>query len=80
MSYRSWPTAEQALAYYTECQLATVETLRSRKRVSQSELSRHQKIADGMVEHCRVFVGVKDAIRVSAVRLERILTGVGMTA
>lgn len=42
----------QALGYFTECALATVEGLP--KRTSQSERKRLQEIADDMVRHCRV--------------------------
>ena len=40
---------ERKFIYYTECQLATLESLRARKSTSQSELKRQTAIADGMV-------------------------------
>lgn len=41
---------EKKFIYYTECQLATLESLKGRKATSQSDLRRQQKIADDMVE------------------------------
>lgn len=35
---KSFQSAEQALAYYTECQLATLEGLRIKKRTPLCEL------------------------------------------
>lgn len=70
---KSFQSAEQALAYYTECQLATLEGLRIKKRTPLCELQRHQKIADGMVEHCKAFVKKEDAVRTGAIRLHTLL-------
>ena len=39
---------EKKFIFYTECQLATLESLP--KRTSKSERKRHQGIADGMME------------------------------
>jgi hypothetical protein len=66
-------TIQEAFAYYTECQLATVEKLRSVKKTAQSELRRQQNIADGMVAYCRSWVTVADAERATAVRLAKLL-------
>lgn len=44
---------KQAFAYYTECQLATLEDLKARKRFPKCEIERHQSIADGMVRVCQ---------------------------
>jgi hypothetical protein len=41
------------LAYFAECQLATVVDLRGRKRTSKSELERHESIAKTLVYHIR---------------------------
>lgn len=43
----------QSFAYYTECQLATVEGLRGLKRPPKGELKRHESIAEKMVRVCR---------------------------
>jgi hypothetical protein len=43
------------LAYFTECQLATVEDLCERKRFPKGELDRHRDIAAAMVQSCRDF-------------------------
>lgn len=45
-------TADQALAYYTECALATAERLDMIKSSSQSEKRRAWNIANGMVREC----------------------------
>jgi hypothetical protein len=39
-------------AYFTECQLATVEHLRGLSRAAKHELKRHENIADHMVRVC----------------------------
>jgi hypothetical protein len=69
-----WNTPSQALAYYTECELATIEELKSRKRISKYSLRRHEVIASGMIKHCRRFVTASDVDFVSAHRL-RVLLG-----
>ncbi len=46
-------TIEDALAYYTECALATAEGLDMRKSSSASEKRRAWSIANGMVAACR---------------------------
>ncbi len=43
------------LAYFTECQLATVEGLRDMKRPPKGELRRHESIAAKMVQACREY-------------------------
>jgi hypothetical protein len=44
-----------AFAYHTECNLATLERLRSLKRSSKWERQRQQNICDSMVAACRDF-------------------------
>lgn len=51
-----YENAAQALAYFTECQLATVEGVQDRKRFPGYELARHRRIADSMVQTVRAFV------------------------
>lgn len=43
----------EKFAYYTECQLATLEHYEMRKSSSKSETERHRKIAEGMIECCK---------------------------
>ena len=52
-------TIEEALAYYTECHLATLEGLP--KRTSKYERERLTSIAQGMVQSCRDF-GIKEKL------------------
>lgn len=52
---RHFHKIEDALAHFTECQLATVEDLRDRKKFPKGELQRHQSIADDMVNACKNF-------------------------
>ena len=40
----------EKFAYYTECQLATLDGLKMRKSTSKCELKRQQDICDGMVQ------------------------------
>lgn len=54
-------TPEEALAYMTECALATHEVLLLRSRVSQSDLRRARSIAELGVRWCRAF-GVEDRL------------------
>jgi hypothetical protein len=44
-----------AFAYFTECNLATLERLHTLARSSKSERQRQQNICDGMVDACRSF-------------------------
>lgn len=46
---------EQALVYYTECNLATLEQLQTLTRASKQERERQKSICDGMVQCCRDF-------------------------
>jgi hypothetical protein len=47
---KSMGTLEGRFLYYTECQLATLEGLKmKKKKTSKSELRRQQSIADGML-------------------------------
>jgi hypothetical protein len=46
-------TLEEHFAYFTECQLATVEGLKMKKRSSKSEIRRHENIANKMTDVCR---------------------------
>jgi hypothetical protein len=46
---------EQALVYYTECNLATLERLQALTRTSKWERQRQKNICDGMVQCCRDF-------------------------
>ena len=48
-------TMEDALAYFTECNLATLEHLRLLKRTSKSERQRQANICKSMVAACRDF-------------------------
>lgn len=48
-------TIEDALAYFTECNLATLDHLHSIKRSSKSERQRQSNICDSMVRACRDF-------------------------
>lgn len=41
------------LAWVTECQLATLEQLQSRKTASKADLKRQQEICDKAVDQCR---------------------------
>jgi len=41
------------LAWLTECELATLERLRSIKSAGKAETARHQSICDIAVRHCR---------------------------
>lgn len=45
---------EKKFVYFTECQLATLEDLRERKKFPKYELERHESIADKMLEVCRI--------------------------
>ena len=40
------------LAWLTECQLATLEGLSSKKSTPKGELERHKRICDDAVRHC----------------------------
>jgi hypothetical protein len=42
----------EAFAYYTECQLATLEGAKIKKSTPKSEIRRHLAIARGMVDAC----------------------------
>jgi hypothetical protein len=44
---------DEEFAFYTECQLATLEGLKMRKSSGKHEVMRQQDIADQMVEVCR---------------------------
>lgn len=48
-------SVEGAFAYFTECNLATLEKLRSLSRPSKSEIQRQQNICNEMVGVCRDF-------------------------
>lgn len=41
------------LAWATECELATLETLQARKGTSKADLARHAEIVRQLVYHCR---------------------------
>ena len=51
---KQFASASEALAYYTECQLATVADLRTRKSFPKGELKRHENLATGMVQACKM--------------------------
>lgn len=53
---RSELPVDYCLAYLAECQLATVEGLKLRKRVSQSDLERHEAIARFAIDAVRLHV------------------------
>jgi hypothetical protein len=44
---------QERFAYYTECQLATLERCKTLKSTPKSETHRHEKIANGMIDTCR---------------------------
>lgn len=46
----------EAFLYYTDCQVATVECLRSRKSTSQSALRRQISIAEGMLSCAQQYI------------------------
>lgn len=46
-------TLESKFIYYTECQLATLEALKLKKRTPKCDLQRQQNICDGMMEIVR---------------------------
>lgn len=57
MSERPWPrqthsTLEEAFAYYTECALATAESLEMKKSAPKHEKRRARGIANNMVRAC----------------------------
>jgi hypothetical protein len=63
------------VAWLAECQLATVEMLQERSRVSKSDLSRQQEIADVAVKACRDFdVIPRDHKGNDCTRLRRLLS------
>jgi hypothetical protein len=43
----------EKFAYFTECNLATLEGLESRKSTSRSELKRQKEICMKMIENCK---------------------------
>jgi hypothetical protein len=46
---------KEALAYFIECRLADIETVRMRKKHSKRELERHINIAQKMIEDVKLF-------------------------
>jgi len=50
------------LAWLTECQLATLEELRGKKRAPKGELKRQQEICDRAVQQCAE-LGLKPGVR-----------------
>lgn len=63
-------TLQQVFAYWTECQLATVEYIELQKRYPKGEAKRQKSIADGMVDDClRYGVTREDADFMKAGRL-----------
>jgi hypothetical protein len=51
----SFKTTAEALARLTDCQLATLEILMERKRVSLSDLRRQEAIAEEALDACVQF-------------------------
>lgn len=51
----SFFSVEGAFAYFTECNLATLERLRSLSRTPKSELQRQLNICNEMIAVCRDF-------------------------
>jgi len=45
----------QQFSYFTECNLATLEELKSLKSTSKCKLERQQSICDGMIAVCKEF-------------------------
>lgn len=57
---RNFHTAGCALIYLAECQLATVEELKFRKRVSKADIRRHESIAETAVHFVKYFATPQD--------------------
>ena len=53
--FKSFSTAEEALVYFTDCQIATYQYAKSLKRTSAGELRRHRNIAARMILACGSF-------------------------
>ena len=68
-------TAEEALCYMVECELATLAWIRMIKRTSKSDIARHTSIASTGIEAIRLFADTNTAARVGAGRVVRILNG-----
>lgn len=68
-------TAEEALCYMVECELATLEWIRSLKRTPRYDVKRHTGIASAGIEAIRLFADTNTAARVGAGRVVRILNG-----
>jgi hypothetical protein len=65
---------KREFAYFTECQLAILEEMRSRKTVAKSRLERQRQIAAKMVAACDDFgVEPKDRRNHNCPRLARAL-------
>ncbi len=47
--YSQFKTLSEAFAYATECQIATLEGLQSKKSTPKCELVRQRAIVDGMI-------------------------------
>ncbi len=62
-------TAAEALAYMTECAMATVEYYESLSKPPKSRVERHRAIAQNGLDECRKFVSVVDAKRAGAPRV-----------
>ena len=64
-------SAAEALAYLTECQMATLETLKDRKSTSKSDLRRHEIITQTALGACMGYVSRENAEYMTCLRLLR---------
>lgn len=62
-------------AYATECQLATLEDYRSRKRVAKTRVERQRQIAARMVRTCYAFDCTRDRRGRPCTRVQKALEG-----
>lgn len=63
-----------SFVYYTECQLATLESLAALTSPSKSELTRQSLIAEGMVLVCRrMFINANEIRQLGCPRVLRAL-------
>lgn len=67
MRKESIQTISDAFAYYTDCQLATVEWLALKKSTPKGEYKRHIDIAQGMCDLIRKFKVIDEGNRFNTV-------------
>jgi len=68
-------SAEEALCYMVECELATLEWIRMIKRTSKSDIARHTSLATTGVNACKLYVQHRHAEKAGAHRLLKIMKG-----